>query len=324
MTEKDGLLIQRMKNSTLKLLVGSLVGIALLVVAISTYFSYLNVQNDSGFPASFAVAIASAVGAIGTLFLAYQTFQSTSQNEEILEEMRKDRKLKEREIELPILNGVIDELLDPSIERLENNLQVLNSGEIGWDKNEGTAIQSVINPSNISPELAEYFKENNEDAYESCELYTEEVDKFEEGIDKIAERVRQIVWYETDPGRFDEFIDLDTYMSGDSDQHGEAVNKAVDDITRLIINRAREFPIPGRRQSPYQILRESGGKRPIIRENRYSQLSEIRRDYRDLTEQFREQTEKTDGLLTDARSDLEEERTRLKAIPYNKDNDPAE
>ena len=84
-----------------------------------------------------ASLVVTAIGAFGTIILAGATYLSIRQNQITIEELRKDR-------QQPVVLDVLREVIHPNLERANNSVRRMRSGQIPFDP--GNGVRSRVRP----------------------------------------------------------------------------------------------------------------------------------------------------------------------------------
>lgn len=144
------------------------------------------------------IPIASGLGALGTLTLAWVTFRSLQQNRSTLVEMRKDRRKQ-------VIIDELAEILQPGILRLEDNIRRLETDNLEWDReihydetweipqngdswNPGGSVQIryAVDFAMVDEATNDRFKERLSALVQSIHDYNELVDVVENKANKVV------------------------------------------------------------------------------------------------------------------------------------------
>lgn len=175
-------------------------------------------------PGSKATVAIGGVGALGTATLALATFWTIKQNETTLENLEKERSK-------PVILDMLAEVIDPIIDKAEQNTSKLSTGQRIWSIESRQSDFDEVNvlrpPSyrNIEVSIWHEFKEDYSELHGECERWWELVNELEEAAERLAE-----VLYEAD--EYDGISDRSKAVRSimDATMYSEGADTPVDDI----------------------------------------------------------------------------------------------
>lgn len=166
----------------------AIIGAVLLLIALLTgYIAYQQFVSGQSWPSILLVSLASAFSAVGTLILAYFTYNTVVESQRQSEEMKKERKHREKRELRPFIETILSEIIVPARETLDSNIETLDSSNIEWDpESEEVPISRVMEGIDQVDTTAErIFKSDHTDTYNRLQSYNSSLNEFKSGLSRI-------------------------------------------------------------------------------------------------------------------------------------------
>jgi len=233
----------------LKAIVGLIIS---AVVSIQLYQIYTFL---SGRTSDFQTFI-TGFSALGTLLLAYVTFRTVEQNEDLVdiqrnqvEQMQNQVKQMRIEKERQPAQRAVDRIIQPAINQLVDNISMLDSGNLGWEGrgvnqrhqiSASTDIEPVYEPEELDVALVDWFQQWDQDLATELKEYNEYLISLENACESLSGALREPIRNQLKNEFGDRLIQEGIYDE----------TPDVEEVTKMIINQERwetdeyHFPQP--------------------------------------------------------------------------------